>query len=607
MVRIFKSKRRWVELAFTILVLSLSISTYLVIKGKEEKTFNIRFQPPDRIFNEAINHYRLENLERAYSLFFNLYENPEYRETRTLYALYLGNIHYLQKDYSNAIEWYKKALSLNKQNIYALHNSALTYLREGDTTRAIKSVRMVLELNPFFMPSVLLSGNLFHSISRYDDAIEVYERGAEKDPLIAFNMANSCFNLGKREQGERLLEKVAAHPQVSRVLKGLSYFYLGLSRRAVDIEEAIQYFSHTLEVFTSSPVVRYNLALLYLSNARYTQAALLLESIGDEAHMQGPEKKNFNNMLGIALWKNGEYSKALKLFLRMYKNEKNTRTAYIIGDLYTRMGEYSSAIQYYREALNSRENSGALVNLVKLLIHIGDYKGAEEECTGFMKLSSENPVPYICQAEVYFTQGQSEKALESLASAVRLSEKDTENLYNCARLYQQNGFHNQALQILYRIINLKPSFYRAHESIAQIYFRNGHLKKANQVVSRVLSRVDDPDVYYRMSLFLALTGEDTQTEAIYLDLISDFPYKYAAYINLCLLFLKQGKYEQTIKMAEECLKRVQNIPAESLVKLYRTIGLAYFGQKKSVEAARAFEKASAMEKEAILSDDTVLK
>jgi len=594
--RLFKSKSRWKELILTILILSFSITTYLVIKGKE-KPLNKRFELIDKFLNEAINQYRLENLERAYSIFLSLYDSSENRDTRVFCALYLGNINYHQAHYGEAIEWYNKALLIDKKNFYAFHNIALSYLREGEAVKALKSIKMAYKLNPSFLPTLLLFGNIYYSISRYEDAIEVYDQGVEKEPLMVFNRAVSLFNLGKKEEGKRQLEELISQTDNFRLLKGLSYYLSGFISVGVDTNNAIQHFSHALEIFPSSPVVRYNLGLLYLNNANYKQAAQLFGSIDEKEFMKNNLEKSFNYLLGFTFWKNGDYSESLKRYLWLYEIEKNLQIAYIIGDIYNKMGEHSSAIQYYKEALSEKKNAGALFNLARLFIQMGDYRSAEYECRYFLELTSENPAPYICLAEIYFKQGNSEKALESLEYGVRLSGKDINNLFLCARLYQQNGFHNQALQIYYRIINLKASFYRAYENIAYIYLYNGNFKNARQVISRVINRVEDPDIYYRMAVLLALTEEQPDAEKIYKTLISEFPYRFPAYLNLSILFLRQGRYKQAISIAEQCMSSAGDINTDDLIKLYRVIGVAHLERGEILDGTRALEKASVLEKE----------
>jgi tetratricopeptide (TPR) repeat protein len=62
--------------------------------------------------------------------------------------LYLGNIYYLQEDYTNARKYYQASLLSRPDNTGALKNLALTELKLGNRPRCIQLFEQVLKLDP---------------------------------------------------------------------------------------------------------------------------------------------------------------------------------------------------------------------------------------------------------------------------------------------------------------------------------------------------------------------------------------------------------------------------------------------------------------------------
>ena len=125
-----------------------------------------------------------------------------------------------------------------------------------------------------------------------------------------------------------------------------------------------------------------------------------------------------------------------------------------------------------------------------------------------------------------------------------------------------------------------------HTKLADLYLRFGELDKALDAANTALKEnPSDPSVRLLYAGVLEALGRDAEAEPHYKQLIEDFPGKFDAYVLLSNLYVKQGKFEESLKV----LKRLELVdPSESLVHYY--LGRTYEMMDKYPQAESEYTK-----------------
>lgn len=586
-----KKKRRLIEFSLALMLLLLGFVTYLTITNKQRADFPQGASSSDRYTQMGINHYRLENYERAEMLFLKAMETSKSRTTKTLAAVYLGNIFFKKKDYDAALDYYNTSLSFDKNNVFALYNSALSHLRMGESERAMENALKVFELEKSFVPGLLLLGNIFYATKKYTKALSMYMRADTRDALLQYNKACTYLRLNRFDDAVEALETIVEDEQSHKTVQGIGFFTLGYLLHPFDKARSIESFRNSLKVFPSSSGLRYNLALLLLETERYGEAVSMLESVEN-----GRRYKGFDWIFGQALFKSGAYDKAFNIYMTLYRKTQDPAIAYIIGDICVKLGDNKMAKTYYQKALMDPANEGVIANLSKIYQNDGLYDQAERLGHEYLERRRTSPIPYRFLADLYFTQGREGDAIQYLEKAILYSGEDVSELIKVAHTFQKHELFNNALQTYYRILSINTEYYWAHVKIAEVFLKTGHNDKVKKVITNIRDKITDLDLYYTASLLLALAEEGVDAEPIYKELVQDFPYRYEAYHNLSLLYLEEQEYEELIETLQLCFKNNPFLNGALLSHLHTLLGAAYYYEGDHGKASLEFRKALELDK-----------
>jgi arylsulfatase A-like enzyme/predicted Zn-dependent protease len=157
-----------------------------------------------------------------------------------LYYL-LGTLAYVQKKYSEAIEYYERCLSTNSNSAASQNAIGAIYLLQGNLAKAQEHLDAALALNPELTNLHYNLAELFEEKGESAKAVEAYRIELEVSPnhfKASFNLARLYRSLGRVNDEEKYLELTRKiNPDFP-----LSYFYLAriYLNRGENYEEAIR-------------------------------------------------------------------------------------------------------------------------------------------------------------------------------------------------------------------------------------------------------------------------------------------------------------------------------------------------------------------------------
>jgi tetratricopeptide (TPR) repeat protein len=583
--KLIAERKKIIEVSLAAIVLIFGLAFYFSLSRKKQTPVYEEISYRSDTLIEAINAYRLEELDRAELLFRDSLANDRKKKIKSRAALYLGNIAYRKGDYSGALKFFDTAFSFDDSNIYALYNGALSCIYGENPAKALRYAQKAYRFSSDFLPNTLLLGNLHYATGHYEKALEVYGENAESDPLVAYNRARTLLRLNRIEEAVILLKEISKRHSTSQVMRGLAHAVLGEMNETHTVTGA-SYFRQALEVYPRSSVMKFNLAIMLERMGRHEESAEILQSIEGTGLLDG-----FLTLYGRTLFMSGRYEAALDLYSSLSSSQEDVSVLSIIGDIYLRLNRAKDAEEMYRRALQSENDDAVFINLVRLLVDNGEYEKAEELCRKEMERTPDALSPVLCLAEIEFRMKNQPEAKKILEKAIFVAQENTDGLLQIALVYRQNGYYNNALHLYHRVLTLEPSNRAAKEGIASVFLRTGHLEKTAEIVRDMRPVTDDIEIYYTLSMILAGVDSPENGEGIYKKLIKDYPYRYEAYLNLCLLFMRKKSFEAAISTAQDCMKNVRDLDQKTVADFYTIIGSAHFSMGDVRESLKWLRKA----------------
>lgn len=581
---IFLQRKRVLQYLLTISLLILGLAIYFTLTDEKEKARNGRLDYVNKDLVAGVNLYRLENYERAEVLLKRSLESAKGKKTKSFAALYLGNIRYEKGNYTDALELFRESLSYNKKNIFAMYNTALSYLKLGNTSQALRHALKTFELQNDYLPNLLLLGNIYYGAGKYEKALSIYNTIESDEAVLKINKAFTYLNLNNTDLAKSLFKVVIDDPEADIILKGIGYYTLSYVEQHNDGVKAAGYMRAALKIFPSSPVLRYNLSLLLYKQKEYRESVTLLKSIAGKLW-----EGEFNTLFGSGLFRSGDLEEALGFYTMIYDRTADASIAYILGDIYVNLNDLKMAMSYYESALEDPENEGALRNLIRIYLKEERYDEAALVCNDFIARDENRPLPYICLSDVYFNINRNAEARQMLEKAVFYAKDDLHYLLMAAELFQKNGFFSNALQLYHKMLSIDSVYNRAYSGIAEIYMHTGHIEKTRNILLRVINNIENEDIYYRLSIILAEAENNLNAVGIYNELIRDFPYRHEAYYNLSLKYIEIKEFEKAIQIINACLENNIGLNQSDLSYLYTISGVAHHSIGHIQKATRAFK------------------
>jgi tetratricopeptide (TPR) repeat protein len=304
--------------------------------------------------------------------FLENYEPPEIAlfpfDTDT--QLRIGDAFYAQGEYSDALEYYNRAIGAEPGGDYAMFQLANSYYRMNRNFEAVSQFRRLLRIYPYSSLREQSQYNvayIYLNTGNYDQAIEEFRTvisrfpGTEWAARAQYNIGDSYYNAGNYDEAtaayQEVLENYPRSSYIIEAINGIQFAQLsaGNDDTSTDILE---------DFLADNPTS--NTA----DRLRFRQAENLLQA--------------------------GEYDAAVREFrqyLRITNNQSLVPDAYFnMADAYQRTDDLDGAITAYETLINdfpqSERTAPALAELGRLLLMEGAY---EESIERYNQLAELDP------------------------------------------------------------------------------------------------------------------------------------------------------------------------------------------------------------------------
>lgn len=142
--------------------------------GSSVSTFGIKQDPNN--YKSGITSFRSSNYSEA----LNYFEKAVEKDPNNVeYLTELAVTHYRLKNYDESNKVYNKIISLEKDNVFAYNNIGNNYYVKKDYGNAEINYKKAIEINPYSIPSYNNLALMLDELGRKQDAIDIVNKGLE--------------------------------------------------------------------------------------------------------------------------------------------------------------------------------------------------------------------------------------------------------------------------------------------------------------------------------------------------------------------------------------------------------------------------------------------
>jgi tetratricopeptide (TPR) repeat protein len=327
---------------------------------------------------------------------------PDSARSAKLYSA-LGAAYEQRKEYKNAIDSYKHAIVLDRDNLDAIRGLAENYLNDGQLEAALEQYKVISDSNPEDAQTYVRIAEIYRRQAKYDLALENLKHADTLIPDTAevpYSMAAVYQAQGRYDEAAKLLQDLLKKTEKSSEI-GTSQ--TDRNNRAIFIER---------------------LGMVYREQENYTAAV-----------------ETFRKMLTLG--------------------DENARSGYQeIIDTYRDSKQWPQATAAAKEAVQKLPNDRDLCMVLDAqLADMGEFDQAVADIKGMLKGGPEDRDVHLRLAIIYTRAKRWSDAEQSLAKAEQLSGKPDDKAYVSflrGDLYQRQKMFEQADTEFRKVLAVTP-------------------------------------------------------------------------------------------------------------------------------------------------------
>ncbi len=322
---------------------------------------------------------------------------PKKKEPSVKAYLLVGDVYYSSGEYDAAMIAFRRALEKEPNNVYALYGLGRTQLKMHQFTSAIENLKRAIAIDGSYAPLYVALAQAYTDRYLYAEDKAAAEEFLDQALLILDDARRVDPNY---------------HPIYNQ--RGLVYQYKG------DLDKAEAAFKRALELASDDPVVRYNLAQVYLSQGKLDEALDMLA----QGVALDPSSAQLQLLYGKVLAVKGRLAEAEQALTRASELAPlNASTWLNLGQVHFLQKHYDKAIETLNKAveLDPLGYPEAYYYLGRAHLDAGHTDEARLNLTKAVKLAPDNADYHYWLAKALLAAGDTEGARTELERALELS------------------------------------------------------------------------------------------------------------------------------------------------------------------------------------------
>jgi tetratricopeptide (TPR) repeat protein len=391
---------------------------------------------------------------------------PESQRTSKIYTA-LGGTYEQQKDYKKAIEAFRQALTIDKENLDAMRGLAQNLANDNQVDAALVEYKTIQEADPQDATAALRVSEIYRRMGKFDLAMENLKKAGAlvQDSLeIPYNEALILEAQGKYEEAATVLQKLVSRPLPPDARAG------DKSNRALFLERlgniyreagrpllAIETFRKIIDLGGDEASHGYqDLIDAYREQKQWNDAA----RVAQEAVKKLPEDKTLKLTLAEQLADAGKENESVLLAKSVLKGGPDDRDSYImLSQIYMRLKRW-------------KDSEDAIAQAEKLAT-----RPEEKEYIRFL------------QGSIYERQKKYDQAEQAFRQVLQQDPNNSMTLNYLGYMLADRNIHlEEALTLIKKAIDLDPQNYNYIDSLGWVYFKLGNYDQAEENLRRAADK-----------------------------------------------------------------------------------------------------------------------
>jgi tetratricopeptide (TPR) repeat protein len=417
---------------------------------------------------------------------------PDTGRSAKLYAA-LGATYEQRKDFKSAIDAYKHAIQLDRDNLDAIRGLAENLLNDGQIDAALDQYKVIADANPEDAQTYLRISEIYRRQGKYDQALESLKKAEAMVPEaleVPYNIAVVYEAQARYDDAIKILQDLLkktekpdnSYSQSDRNNRGIFIERLGMVYRDQEnYQAAVDTFRKLIPLGDDNARTGYQDVIdTYREAKQWPQAT----AVAKEAVQKLPDDRELRMVLDAQLADVGDPDKPLADVRSLLKGTAEDREVYVrLAIMDTRLKRWSDAEEALNKAeqLSTKAEDKEYVYFLRGSTYEREKKFDEAEAE-FKKVLTANPQSAVTLNYLGYMNAdrgvQLEESLNYIKEAVNLEPTNGAYLDSLGWAYFKLGKYDLAEESLVKASLRMASDPTVHDHLADVYQKTGRLKLA---------------------------------------------------------------------------------------------------------------------------------
>jgi tetratricopeptide (TPR) repeat protein len=418
---------------------------------------------------------------------------PDTGRSAKLYAA-LGATYEQRKDYKSAIDAYRHAIQLDRDNLDAIRGLAENLLNDGQVDAALDQYKVIADANPEDAQTYLRISEIYRRQGKYDQALESLKKAEAMVPdalEVPYNIAVVYQSQTRYDEAIKILQDLLkktekpenSYSQADRNNRGIFIERLGMVYRDQEnYPAAVETFRKLLTVGgeDNAKTGYQDIIDTYREAKQWPEAT----AVAKEAAQKLPDDRDLRMVLDAQLADTGDPDKPLADVRSLLKGNQEDRDVYVrLAIMYTRVKRWSEAEEALNkaEALSTKPEDREYVYFLRGSTYEREKKYDEAEAE-FKKVLAVNPQSAVTLNYLGYMNAdrgvQLEDSLNYIKQAVNMEPTNGAYLDSLGWAYFRLGKYDLAEESLTKASLHMNSDPTVQDHLGDLYQKTGRLKLA---------------------------------------------------------------------------------------------------------------------------------
>src|SRR5467141_1306879 len=458
---------------------------------------------------------------------------PDEGRSAKMYSA-LGYTYEQQKQYKEAINAYRHAIELDRDNLDAIRGLAENLMNDGQTEAALEQYKVIADANPEDAQTYLHMAEIYRKTGKFDLALENLKKAETmvQDSIeVPYNEAAVYQAQGRYDEAAQTLQDLLkktekpdnSYTQGERNNRAVFLERLGtVYRDEGKYPESVEVFRKMIALGDDNAVRGYQQVIDTYREAKQWQQAT---AVAKEAVQKLPNDRGLHMVYAAQLADAGQPDKALADVRTLLKGTPEDRDVYItLAQMNTRLKRWDDA----QDALDKADQLSS--------------KPEDKEYVFFLRGSS------------FERQKKYEQAEEMFRKVLVIDPQNAMTLnYLGYMLADRNLKLDEALTLIRKAVDLDPANGAYLDSLGWAYFRLGKNDQAEEQLVKASQKIGtDPTVHDHLGDLYKKTGRLKLAAVLWERAVAEWSKTVAAEVDNDDLARVQKKLESAkVKLARE--------------------------------------------------------